>query len=53
MNLEQRIINFIKRIAQHSCSICCDSCLSCDAVELLREIEKTGGNDCQIPESTL
>lgn len=31
-------LGIVKRAANNSCCICCDSCLSCDALELLREM---------------
>lgn len=34
----KKAIEIIKRAASNSCCICCDSCLACDATELLREI---------------
>jgi len=33
-----KLIEIVKRTANNSCCLCCDKCLSCDAVEVLREL---------------
>jgi hypothetical protein len=33
-----RLVDILKRAAKESCCICNDSCLSCDADKLLREM---------------
>lgn len=32
-----KLIEFVKRISQKTCTICCAYCISCDAVRLLQE----------------
>lgn len=32
-----RLMEIVKRAAHNSCCLCCDSCLSCDAKQLLKE----------------
>lgn len=32
-----RLMEIVKRAANNSCCICCDKCLSCDALSLLKE----------------
>lgn len=34
----EKIVKLIKRVSASSCCLYCDSCLSCDAEQLLREL---------------
>lgn len=38
IKLYERIISIIKRAAEQSCCLCRDECLSCDAKDLLKEL---------------
>ena len=33
-----RMLAIVKRTANSGCCLCCNSCLACDALELLREL---------------
>ena len=35
----ERMMKIVQRAANNSCCLCCDSCLSCDAQDLLKEFE--------------
>ena len=34
----RKAIAIVQRAANNSCCICCDNCLACDAIDLLREL---------------
>ena len=44
LNLRKKyleLIKIVKRAANNSCCLCCDSCLACDATELLHQLGET------------